>query len=439
MSSLRTCAHAIALAVAGALCTGCTVSPEALRPPSPAELPGVEARYAEDPGDIDTGLLLVAGYREAGRLDEARTLVAALSDLDPQNPGPTLMAGLVAEDSGDWTAALDAYGRFLETGPAAPVREEVERRRERVRTEALRDDVRAALRREQTLTRTPPDPRSVGVFPFVYEGTDPEWEPLALVLADLLTTDLGITGRLSVVERVAVQVLLDELDLGASGRVEPSTAARSGRILGSRHIVQGRMRVDAARRIGIDASLVDVGEPGGENVEPLSASEAIDRFFAMEKQLAFDLYEELGVELTPAERERVSEYQTESIEALLAYGRGLAAYDAGDFDLAQQYFSEAAGIDPSFTLTASRRIQAASMVAAGVREAMTTLARFARFDGLQRDAVLALTNAPTAIQQRVLQSLGQQQRAVLAEILGQDRLGQVILLELVFRGPGGDE
>lgn len=177
----------------------------------------------------------------------------------------------------------------------------------------------------------------------------------------------------------------------------------------------------------------------GQNVEPLSASEAIDRFFAMEKQLAFDLYEELGVELTPAERERVSEYQTESIEALLAYGRGLAAYDAGDFDLAQQYFSEAAGIDPSFTLTASRRIQAASMVAAGVREAMTTLARFARFDGLQRDAVLALTNAPTAIQQRVLQSLGQQQRAVLAEILGQDRLGQVILLELVFRGPGGDE
>ena len=70
-------------------------------------------------------------------------------------------------------------------------------------------------------------------------------------------------------------------------------------------------------------------------------------------------------------------------------------------------------------------------------QAASDLAGLARGAGMQREAIQRLTNAPAAIQQRVLTNLGQQQRSVLAEILGQDRVGQVILLELIFTGPGG--
>jgi tetratricopeptide (TPR) repeat protein len=429
----------LALILAAVGVNACATQAPPLQAPAPAELPAYEARFADDPGDVDTGLMLAAGYRDAGRSEEAWAVVQRLLEEEPDDAGVILMSAFVLEDRGEWDAAVEAYDRILDSAPGEALRGEVARRAEIARREALRADVRNALLREAEVAQQAPPPATIGVFPFVYEGSDQEWAPLALALADLLTTDLGITGRLTVVERVAVQTLLDELALGESGRVESATAARSGRLLGSRHIVQGRLRVEGQSVIGVDASLVGVGEPGAEEVDPLTARNDVQRFFELEKQLAFDLYEELGVQLTPAERELVNERQTESIEALLAYGRGLAASDAGNFSLAGEEFREASRIDPSFSLSQSRAVEAASLVPSSVTQAAADLAGLARGEGLQREAVERLTNAPAAIRQRVLSNLGQQQRSVLAEILGQDRVGQVILLELVFQGPGGEE
>jgi len=417
----------------------CGAPPPLLQPPSPAELPGVEERYRQDPEDVDTGLLLVAGYREAGRAVEASQLLGTLRDQEPDDPGLTLMAGFLAEDAGEFEVALSEFGRFLDSEPDEALAAEIERRVEGVRRQALQANVRAALAREEEVAQQIPEPGTIGVFPFVLEGGDPDWQPLALAMADLLSTDLGITGRLSVLERAAVQVLITELQLGESGRVEPETAARSGRLLGSRHIVQGRIRVEGGSSIDIDASLVGVGEPGAEEVDPLTGSNVIERIFELEKQLALDIYQELGIQLTAAERELVNERQTESIEALLAYGRGLEASDAGDFELARQEFSRASTIDPSFSLTQQRQVEAARMAPAPAVQSAATLASAARQVRTRQNAVQRLTQAPAAIQQRVLQKLGVEQRTVLAEILGQDRVGQVILLELIFRGPGGLE
>lgn len=425
---------ALALAFAA-----CGAPSPILEPPSPAELPGVEERYREDPGDVDTGLLLVAGYRAAGRAVEAGQLLVTLREQEPDDPGLTLMGAFLAEDAGEFEVALSEFGRFLDSEPDEALAGEIERRMEAVRLQALQANVRNALAREEEVAQQVPEPGTIGVFPFVLEGGDPDWQPLALAMADLLSTDLGITGRLSVVERTAVQVLITELQLGESGRVEPGTAARSGRLLGSRHIVQGRIRVEDGSSIDIDASLVGVGEPGAEEVDPLTGSNVIERIFELEKQLALDIYEELGIQLTSAERELVNERQTESIEALLAYGRGLEASDAGDFELARQEFSRASTIDPSFSLTQQRQVEATRLAPAPAVQNVTTLASAARQVRTRQNAVQQLTQAPAAIQQRVLQNLGVEKRTVLAEILGQDRVGQVILLELIFRGPGGLE
>lgn len=411
-----------------------------LEAPSPEQIPALEASLAEDPADVETGLSLAAGYRESGREEEARRLVAALTEYAPDDPGVLVMEGVLAEDVGDYEAAMDAYRRFLDTGTDGPLRDEVERRLEVARREALRADVRNALEREADLAQTEPDPATVGIFPFVFEGGDPEYEPLALVLPDLLATDLGITGRLTLIERTKVQALIDELELAESGRVEAGTAARSGRLLGSGHIVQGRFRMEEGARVGVDAALVTVGGPGRELSDPLTAQDEIDRFLEMEKRLAFALYDELGVQLTAAERERVSERQTESIEALLAYGRGLAAVDAGRFGQAREHFAEATAFDPGFALAQVMLDRAAALsLPAPAIQAGDQLARLVHRVGSRQAAVRLLTNAPPAIRERVLANLGASKRAILAEILGQDRVGQVILLELVFPGPGGDE
>ena len=156
----------------------------------------------------------------------------------------------------------------------------------------------------------------------------------------------------------------------------------------------------------------------------------------MEKRLVFDIYAELGIQLTQAEREAINERQTESILALLAFGRGLAAADAGDFELAEEQFAEAESIDPTFSEATTQReeVQAAQAVATQPTIELTSAAQQV---SLQQQAVQQITQPQTIVPQPVPTDVAQHERSVISEVLGQDRIGQVILLELIFRGPGG--
>src|SRR5690606_605867 len=79
-----------------------------------------------------------------------------------------------------------------------------------------------------------------------------------------------------------------------------------------------------------------------------SESNALDRIFDLEKALVLSVIEELGITLTPAERESIEQRPTRSVQAFLAYSRGLQASDAGRLDEAQSFFDNARAIDPGF-------------------------------------------------------------------------------------------
>ena len=58
-------------------------------------------------------------------------------------------------------------------------------------------------------------------------------------MAEMLATALVETGKFKVLERQQIHDVLGEQDLGASGRVDPATAAKIGKILGARYLVYG--------------------------------------------------------------------------------------------------------------------------------------------------------------------------------------------------------
>lgn len=423
------------LLVAASACGGASLP----APPTPEEIPAYEARVRADPGDLQAGIALVAGYRDSGRHDEARELLASLRERDPEDPALLVMEGVLAEDAGEWEVARGAYVEALASGRAGPLEDEVERRLEVVRREQLQAAVAASLAREDELAATAPDPNAIGVFPFLFDGSNPEFEPLAWALPEMLSTDLAVTGRLRVVERLQVQALLNELALGESGRVSAETAARSGRLLGSGTIVQGRLRLDAEDRLGVDAAVVEVGDPGGEQVRPLTDEAAVEQVLDLEKRIALSIHEELGIELTPAEREQITERQTESIQALLAFGRGVEAEHRGDFGEAERHYRNAITLDPAFSMAAVRVAATGAMASIDLVGVQERVAAMARQVASKRDAVRLLQNTPPALRDRVLQALGVEKRSTVAEVTGQDRIGQTILLELLFRPPGSQE
>jgi len=58
-------------------------------------------------------------------------------------------------------------------------------------------------------------------------------------MAEMLTTALVESGKFKVLERQQIHDVLGEQDLGASGRVDPATAAKIGKVLGARYLIYG--------------------------------------------------------------------------------------------------------------------------------------------------------------------------------------------------------
>jgi hypothetical protein len=126
--------------------------------------------------------------------------------------------------------------------------------------------------------------------------------------------------------------------------------------------VQGSILQVGTSQLRVDAAVVDV--PTTQVQGAARGVEQLDQLFDLEKKLALDLFKELGVTLTVAERNAIEQRPTRSLAAFVAYSRGLTAEDEGRYDDAGRFFQEAVRIDPSFG-AAAQKGQEARAVSAG--------------------------------------------------------------------------
>ena len=407
--------------------------------PTPEQIPVLEADLREAPDSPETLRTLGIAYREAGRLDDARTTLERAVALDPSDGASNYFLGLTAEDQGDYARATEVYEAFLDSDPDSGLRDDVEDRLVQVRRLALVEEVRTSVAQEQTLSGRTPANGTVGVFPFRYSGQNDAYRPLSTALAELLSVDLNQVDRITVLERFRVKTLLDEIALGEAGLVDPATASRSGRLLGAENIVQGEIGALGQADLSTTALVVDAST--GEVGDQVRADDAAERFIDMEKQVALGLFESMGVQLTQAERERIEENRTANLQALLAFGSGLEALDAGDFAQASARFEEAVALDPGFDLARSKAAESESLdraagisttvaVAAGVQEFGATpeiqewMAR--RYDFLDIESL-----TPWGLR-----------RDPIPELLGGESVligGSAPVLRVLFPRPGGEQ
>jgi curli biogenesis system outer membrane secretion channel CsgG len=89
--------------------------------------------------------------------------------------------------------------------------------------------------------QTPTAKRRIAVLDFDYASTGLTYggDAPSKGVSDLLTNKLVQNGTYSVIERSRIEQILQEQNLGASGRVDPATAAQIGKILGVDVVVIG--------------------------------------------------------------------------------------------------------------------------------------------------------------------------------------------------------
>ncbi len=85
-----------------------------------------------------------------------------------------------------------------------------------------------------------------------------DYDPLEWSVPELISGRLARNSQIQVVDRRRLQALLDEQNLGASGRVDDATAAHIGKLLGARYMVFGTVLIDRRNRLRIDARVLEV-------------------------------------------------------------------------------------------------------------------------------------------------------------------------------------
>ena len=389
--------------------------------PTPQEIPALERALRRDSSDVGIRLRLAEANRRAGKPEAA---VALLEPVAGRDATASFYLGALNEDRGRIADARRHYADYVARGKDARLRDQARHRLALLDRLELEQAVRTDIANERQLATRAPEPRTVGVFPLLTVTSDPQLAPLGTALAELLTTDLAQTDRVRVLERVQVQKLLDELSLAASGRVDPATAARSGRLLGAGTIVQGRVEGgDAA--LALQALVVRV-PTARTAAAPLSERDALSRIFDVEKRLALGIYDRMGVQLTPAERQRVTRQATGNVQALLALGFGLEAQDAGRYDQAASQFARAVQLDPNFMLARQHLDQARALQLA----AATTPSALAEL------ALLPVVSAPPDPFRAVEQMVPDPgTRDAVVEALGAEGVGRRGTAEIVVRRP----
>ncbi len=363
---------AFLLALGGSACA--TGMPQV----DPADIPRLERDIAANPQDTDLQVQLGMAQFQAEDFTQALSTLQGAVDAGNESGPALLYLGLTQEEFENWSAARDAYSRYLGTGATGPIEEQIRKRLQLIGQNVLKQQARAALAQESQLSGAPPTPRSLAVLPFGFNSDREDLEPLIYALSDMMITDFAVSNALTVLERSQIQTLLDEMALGEAGYAEPATGARAGRMLRAEHVVQGIITTLGGESLRLDTDVLNI--PRSASAGTLSAEDVLQNLFDIEKDLVFrTLRDVLGVQLTPAEEQQIRDNRAENILAFLAYGKGLRARDQGDFATALAAFQQATALDPGF---------GAAAAATGETEDMTDAA------GTSTSQV-ATTGAPT--------------------------------------------
>ena len=185
-----------------------------------------------------------------------------------------------------------------------------------------------------------------------------DYEGLRKGLPAIMINNLTGGTDLQVIERERIEWLLNELKLQKqSGKVDQSTAVRTGELLGANAVVFGSF-IATEGKMNISARVVKVET--GEVMFGDQVQGSPDEFFALIRELSQKVTKSINVEM---EETQLGANQTKSLDAMMAYSDGLNLLEAGKYREAQQKFQQALEYDEDFTKARQKMKSLKPMVA----------------------------------------------------------------------------
>lgn len=198
-----------------------------------------------------------------------------------------------------------------------------------------------------------PDPQDrpgVAVLPFTNGGSfganKEDLAPLEVGIQQMLLTELQQNSALRIVERSALKEILAEQDLGASGRVDPRTAAQIGKLVGARYVITG-VFMDLNGDFRMDGRIID-GETG-ELVKAVGVRDERENIYDLLVNLASEITAGVNLPALPSDLRNAREARDIPEEAARLYSIALTLQDDGETEEAIQLYRQISRDFPQMT------------------------------------------------------------------------------------------
>jgi tetratricopeptide (TPR) repeat protein len=205
---------------------------------------------------------------------------------------------------------------------------------------------------KRALTAGGPRPRrTVAVLGFKNLNGKPADDWISTALSEMLTTELGATGKLRTISRENVTRMKADLSLPDSESLAHETLAKVDRTLGTDLVVLGSY-LNMGGQIRVDLRVQDTST--GEIV-PIASEQASEaQFFELVKRAGQSLRQNCGAgELTAEQRAATDASEPGSAEAVRYYSEGLVKLRDFDFLAARDLLKRAISADPNNSLSHS--------------------------------------------------------------------------------------
>jgi tetratricopeptide (TPR) repeat protein len=195
--------------------------------------------------------------RQFKKSRKARELYDQAVDIDPYYIEAMSNKGITYEKQGEWDKALEAYRQALILDKkdtfAAVLANKAQQMlalqkntAEKKRIDKLVKELAARYRSQKKFWHRAEDtwtsrPMILSFVDFQERGGLAERDGFSTVITTRLADQLNASGRLQVVERIIIERLLEELNLGSSDLADPETALKLGKVLAAKVIGTGSL------------------------------------------------------------------------------------------------------------------------------------------------------------------------------------------------------
>ncbi len=328
----------------------------------PQAIVELERAVKEDPDNAKIHRDLGIAYYKTRQYQKALEKLKTAKVERKKDSRVILYLGQTYEQLEMYDQAIDEYLYHVELPFYSKTKRLLERRIELLEHQAVDKWARTRIEDERVnveklLAEIPINSVSVDYFkPHPIDKVLEEYEPFHIGLTYLLINDLSRIKGLIVINRIKLEKVYEELKLAATDLVDEEKAVRLDRLLGANVIITGTFI--APEKNGSWYVKPTLGMVKLNDTKELKEIDGtLNDFISVEKKLALEILDNLvatlSISLTPEERKRIeSEIRqnipTNSLEAFLAFSRGLDFQDQGMYEQAEVEFQRAISIDPKF-------------------------------------------------------------------------------------------